>query len=428
MATNVVKLGPGYYPNPEVGRALANADIYIGEPDKEPQDFPKTVSVQQEDGDIVAITQPIQTGSGGVPLYNGSSVILLVDGEYSMQVLDSTGSQVYYTPKSLDNNPVTFSDADFEVFNDADNTKVLDFDLSNIPTGTKNTVTLPSEDVDFTNQKLFSPLDADGNQVQWSQGSNVTAASELVLGTDGNTFFIFGSTTIDTISGPDIKDGTIVCLVFANVPLIVDTPGVLILPAAGGNIQAAQEDVGFFQKQETGVWRCLSFQPKNGGAIVDDSYLVALGAPVASTSGVSIDFTGIPSGVKRVTINFVGVSTTGTSPPLIQIGDAGGIESTGYLGSSTFTSSTSNVILSTTGFVINLILAADVKHGSITISLEDDLIWACSGVMGVSSASGGTSHTAGSKTLSAELDRVRITTAGGSDTFDAGQINISYER
>jgi hypothetical protein len=34
---------------------------------------------------------------------------------------------------------------------------------------------------------------------------------------------------------------------------------------------------------------------------------------------------------------------------------------------------------------------------------------------------------AGSVTLSATLDRIRITTVNGTDTFDAGSINIAYE-
>jgi hypothetical protein len=33
----------------------------------------------------------------------------------------------------------------------------------------------------------------------------------------------------------------------------------------------------------------------------------------------------------------------------------------------------------------------------------------------------------GTKSLSATLDRIRITTVNGTDTFDAGSINILYE-
>jgi len=80
----------------------------------------------------------------------------------------------------------------------------------------------------------------------------------------------------------------------------------------------------------------------------------------ASTSGTSIDFISIPAWVKKITVMFSGVSTNGTSAPLIQIGDSGGIENTGYLGSSTNISSSSNY---TTGFGILSSVAANVFHG-----------------------------------------------------------------
>jgi len=54
--------------------------------------------------------------------------------------------------------------------------------------------------------------------------------------------------------------------------------------------------------------------------------VIVSGTAVASTSGTSIDFTSIPSWVKRVTVMFAGVSTNGTGSYLIQIGDSGGIE------------------------------------------------------------------------------------------------------
>ena len=49
----------------------------------------------------------------------------------------------------------------------------------------------------------------------------------------------------------------------------------------------------------------------------------------ATTSGTSITFTGIPSWVKRITVMFNGVSTSGTSPVQIQLG-AGSVTTTGY--------------------------------------------------------------------------------------------------
>ena len=101
-ALNLVELSPGYYPNSSRGRPLATADIYVGKPDLDPEIVvnQKQLSVQQEDGTIVAVTQPIHTSAGGVPQYAGSPVVLLVEGDYSLKVLDSSGVQIYYVPST----------------------------------------------------------------------------------------------------------------------------------------------------------------------------------------------------------------------------------------------------------------------------------------------------------------------------------------
>jgi hypothetical protein len=158
---------------------------------------------------------------------------------------------------------------------------------------------------------------------------------------------------------------------------------------------------------------------------------LTVGTAQASTSGTAIDFTGIPSWAKRITVMLNGVSTSGTSTPwLIQIGDSGGIETIGYLASSTrILASTVASVGATSGFNLSVNNAAtNVIHGSMTITLIDlsTNSWVASGLFAntVNPESG---TVAGSKSLSATLDRVRITTAGGSDTFDAGSINIMYE-
>lgn len=152
---------------------------------------------------------------------------------------------------------------------------------------------------------------------------------------------------------------------------------------------------------------------------------VTLGTPVASTSGTAIDFTSIPAGTKRITVNFKGVSTNGTSNLLVQIGDSGGIEATGYLGSSRDSASGANF---TTGFGVAVASASAVLHGRFILELESSagFTWTATGTL---SRSDNTElyNSAGSKSLSAELDRVRITTVNGTDAFDAGEINISYE-
>jgi hypothetical protein len=154
------------------------------------------------------------------------------------------------------------------------------------------------------------------------------------------------------------------------------------------------------------------------------------GTAVASTSGTSIDFTGIPSWVKRITVMFSAVSTNGTSFPQVQLGDSGGVETSSYLGSTSETVSggTSAASMSS-GFLLQSgWSAASVLNGALVISLLDIAtnLWVAQGCIGRSNTAS-TSFVGGSKSLSATLDRVRITTVNGTDTFDAGSINIMYE-
>lgn len=146
----------------------------------------------------------------------------------------------------------------------------------------------------------------------------------------------------------------------------------------------------------------------------------------ASTSGTSIDFTGIPSWAKRITVMFSGVSTNGTSPIIIQLGDSGGIETTGYVGWGTNIGGASVTGGGyTTGLPLNnTSVAANLYGGQIILSTLGSNSWAMSAALGASSTG---SFGAGNKTLSDTLDRLRITTVNGTDTFDAGTINIMYE-
>lgn len=147
-----------------------------------------------------------------------------------------------------------------------------------------------------------------------------------------------------------------------------------------------------------------------------------------SATGTSVDFTGIPSWVKRVTVMFSAVSTSGTSVPMVQIGDSGGIENTGYLGSASTVSTTAASLNYTIGFYLigSSPIAATVFHGKIVLSNLTGNSWVALGVCGGSNTAF-TTFTGGDKTLSGQLDRVRVTTFNGTDTFDAGTINIIYE-
>jgi len=153
------------------------------------------------------------------------------------------------------------------------------------------------------------------------------------------------------------------------------------------------------------------------------------GTAVASTSGTAIDFTGIPSWVKRVTVMFSGVSTNGTSNYLIQLGDSGGIENTGYAGyakrlTSTGLSTSSQV---TSGFVLtNSASAAALYIGQTVLTTLGSNVWVMTSTIWQSNNDdlnlGGSA-----KTLSDTLTQLRITTVNGTDTFDAGSLNLLLE-
>jgi hypothetical protein len=166
-----------------------------------------------------------------------------------------------------------------------------------------------------------------------------------------------------------------------------------------------------------------------GGMAFQDvtSYFRAVqGTAVASTSGTSIDFTGLPVWVKRVTVMFSGVSTNGASDVQIQVG-AGSITASGYLGDSSNLSGGVGTGAYTAGFGINSGGATVLRHGIFTISTLGSNIWAASGNIGISGLGDYMVVSAGTVTLSGTLDRVRITTVNGTDTFDAGSVNILYE-
>ena len=147
-----------------------------------------------------------------------------------------------------------------------------------------------------------------------------------------------------------------------------------------------------------------------------------------SASGTSVDFTGIPSTAKRITVMFSGVSTNGSSFIQIQLGDSGGVETTGYVGVMMTSGGGSTADTSiTTGFGVRQNSAGYISDGLITIGKLSGNTYAASGTLAASGAGTGTFVTSGSKTLSDTLTQVRITTVNGTDTFDAGTINIMWE-
>jgi len=173
--------------------------------------------------------------------------------------------------------------------------------------------------------------------------------------------------------------------------------------------------------------------PTITGAVVSTmaSSVITSGTAVASTSGTSITFSSLPSWVKRITLMFNGVSTSGTVNYLVQIG-SGSVTSTGYVSGATVismaTGNTTSGVSSTAGFIIASVNAANVYSGIFTLINQSGNVWVANYVL--STTAGGNQIAQGAgilSTLGGALDRVVLTTTNGTDTFDAGSINILYE-
>lgn len=146
-----------------------------------------------------------------------------------------------------------------------------------------------------------------------------------------------------------------------------------------------------------------------------------------ATSGTAIDFTGIPAWAKIVTFILNGVSTSGTSNLLLQLGTSGGISSSGYSSSATTPDGTTTTASSTAGMIVTeqSSAASNTFQGIVSVTNISTNAWVSSGNL---SASEPRMHlSAGGVTLSGTLDRIRLTTVNGTDTFDAGSVNIIYE-
>ena len=148
------------------------------------------------------------------------------------------------------------------------------------------------------------------------------------------------------------------------------------------------------------------------------------GTALATTSGTTKDFTGIPSWVKRITVVFSGVSTNGANAMLVQVG-SGSVQTTGY--NSGLWSGTSINIAATTGLIASISNSSLGFSGIMTLTQLSTNNWVATCVSSVATTVNIGYQSIGTVSLSGPLDRVRFTTNGLTDTFDAGSVNILYE-
>jgi len=260
---------------------------------------------------------------------------------------------------------------------------------------------------------------------------DVASATTLDLTTNAPNTRNINITGTTSITGVTVAIGQLYFVRF-NAALTL-TNNANIVTQTGSNITTAAGDTCMLRATAANTVEVLSYVVAAGYAPANGSITPAKlsqpftsGTAIATTSGTSIDFTGIPSWAKRITILLNGISTNGTSFQQIQIG-AGSMDVTGYNSNSFSDLATAN---STTGFLAqtNIANAGYSISGRIELSLFSSATntWLMSGVVSYT-GTGAAAATSGNKTLSGTLDRLRLTTINGTDTFDAGSINIQYE-
>ena len=209
--------------------------------------------------------------------------------------------------------------------------------------------------------------------------------------------------------------------------------GVIVTSDATGNLDIQSGGSTVVAVTSTGV--AVTGTLAATGAITGSStvagstgilYPLTSGTAVATTSGTSIDFTSIPSWVKRITVMFVGVSTNGTSNILVRLGNSGGVVATGYVSQAAILSASTR---STTGFIITQEMSpGGLLYGQFICNLQNSATNAWSGSAALDKDDNNNPWSAGALTTMASVcTTVRITTVGGTNTFDAGSVNILYE-
>jgi hypothetical protein len=314
--------------------------------------------------------------------------------------------------------------------------------------------------------------DINANASQYNVATSTTSSSSVAIGTGAKTFtvpaglgFVLGMTLRIANTASNFMTGEVTSYSSTTLVMNITTIGgsgtfaswSISMAAVGANTAAAVSNTPAGNIAATTVQAAINELDTEklssaSGAVTDtnlstvatasttgDSYNIPVvtvtakgrttnvstapkiisGTAQATTSGTAWNFTGIPSSVKRITIGISGFSTSGTSIPLVQIG-SGGYDTTGYSGSTV----NSNF---TNGFnIYNSWTAATVANGALYLTLIDPAtnLWACTGNVGITGATGVLGYT---KALSGSLTQLRLTMTNGTDTGDAGSVNISYE-
>ena len=419
------------------GTPLDAGYIYIGTANLPPQTNP--IAVYWDEALTIAAAQPIRT-TNGYPSRAGTPARVYVGSRYSILVTDSKNVPVLSAPESFDYATVEqVQDSSLQYLTSVSGTNTITASASVAPTAYAAGQTFRFVSAGANTGLVTLNVNGLGAKAVTKRGTTPLAADDIPSGSvvtvtyDGTRFQLLDAATAVSQS---MSTARVLGRTTAGSGAVEELTANNGLTLSGGSLSgsaASATAVGVVElatdaETQTGTDTTRAVTPASFR-----SANIVLGTAVTSTSGTSIDFTGIPSWAKRVTVLISGVSTSGTSSPIVQIGDSGGIETTSYLaaGSIHQMSQLNSITTFTNGFPIAPTNAAwgatAVFQGAISIEKLTGNTWIARGMFYNSTATVQTYGSTGSKSLSDVLDRIRITTDGGTDTFDAGTINVSWE-
>lgn len=265
----------------------------------------------------------------------------------------------------------------------------------------------------------------------FTSGGAVYATSTSAL-TTGTLPVSSGGTGATTLTGVVKASGTS-AFTASNVSLSSEVTGTL--PVANGGTGATTLTANNVLLGN-GTSAPLTVAPGTDGNILtsngttwQSAAKLTLGTALNTTSGTTAAFTSIPSWVKRITLSFANVSTNGSSTYLVQAGTSGGYVTTGYDSGAGQYATTNSALTTTatTGFVIYTVDPAVDVSGHFVLTKHNGNVWVASFSLMSTYSTGSATTGGGNVDLGGTLDRVRLTTFNGTDTFDAGTLNIMYE-
>lgn len=439
MAEAPFQLPTNYVADPTVARPVSSGSVYFGLPDTDPEILGNriTVTVLQENGTRVPIapaSQPLQTGGGGVIIYQGSPVTVLIQDTYSVKVLDSLGAQKYYIPRqneTADQSTEGFVPVNGSFENETqtagkpDNWTIVETASGTIATDTDSVHGLKS--------LKFTSVDA--------TGAGTATSEKFDVYKNGNVSLTYGykSSAADTLNKIDINW-------YSSADALISTSSILNEGAANPTVfmpatvsvtapaTAVRAEIVITGMDGAGTttsgssWFDYFLFVDNTPELQNKTLVNATGiiedVASAALSGASTLIAGIPAS-KKVLIHISGMMVTNASISVdLQIGDSGGIETTGYNAFSNKSTSLSSFAIPS-AYRLDASVSNDattVWDGTILLYKATGNTWHVVADISVSGLGFGILKTVGTKTLTGDLDRVQVLVSAGA--FSAGNIYV----